>query len=176
MRQCLWHSWQSGSNPFIGKILLDVYLLFTVWRKDENKEKEAGNGPFFPKWWSKVHCKNRKKLWHFLAHKLWQNICLIGPIITDDHNVCLSLSVEYEIGVRSGTWYFLQSLFYALSKMGWSSSRPKTFLQCPIFRKVKLLTNLHTFVDKVIESSKSLLRLRPKLAEDTTSKKRFSNG
>ena len=148
MRQCLWHSWQSGSNPFIGKILLDVYLLFTVWRKDENKEKEAGKGPFFPKWWSKVHWKNGKKLWHFLAHKLWQNICLIGPIITDDHNVCLSLSVEYEIGVRSGTWYFLHSLFYALSKMGWSSSRPKTFLQCPIFRKVKLLTNLHTFVDK----------------------------
>ena len=37
-----------GSNPVIGKKLyiLDIYLLWTVHWKDENKEKEAGNGPF----------------------------------------------------------------------------------------------------------------------------------
>jgi len=27
--------------------LLNIYQLLTVCRKDENKEKEAGNGPFF---------------------------------------------------------------------------------------------------------------------------------
>ena len=32
-----------GSNPVIG----NFYLLLTVWRNYENKEKEAGNGPFF---------------------------------------------------------------------------------------------------------------------------------
>ena len=30
-------------------ILLNIYLLLTVCRKDENKEKEAGNGPFLKK-------------------------------------------------------------------------------------------------------------------------------
>ena len=40
-----------GSNPVIGKIYIYVYilnicLLSTVYRKDENKEKEAGNGQF----------------------------------------------------------------------------------------------------------------------------------
>ena len=40
-----------GSNPVIGKKLyiLDIYLLWTVHWKDENKEKEAGNGPFLTK-------------------------------------------------------------------------------------------------------------------------------
>ena len=40
-----------GSNPVIGKILfiLKICLLSTVYWKDENKEKEAGNGPFFEK-------------------------------------------------------------------------------------------------------------------------------
>ena len=28
------------------QLLLNIYLLLTVCRKDENKEKEAGNGPF----------------------------------------------------------------------------------------------------------------------------------
>ena len=38
-----------GSNPFIGK-LSNIHL-FTVncFEKDENKEKEAGNGPFLKK-------------------------------------------------------------------------------------------------------------------------------
>ena len=29
------------------QLLLNIYLLLTVCRKDENKGKEAGNGPFF---------------------------------------------------------------------------------------------------------------------------------
>ena len=35
-----------GSNPVIGNFYLNIYLLLTVCRKDENKEKEAENGPF----------------------------------------------------------------------------------------------------------------------------------
>ena len=37
-----------GSNPVIGKNLLisNICLLSTVYWKDENKEKEAGDGPF----------------------------------------------------------------------------------------------------------------------------------
>ena len=31
------------------QLLLNIYLLLTVCRKDENKEKEAGNGQFFLK-------------------------------------------------------------------------------------------------------------------------------
>ena len=31
------------------QLLLNIYLLLPVCRKDENKEKEAGNGPFFKK-------------------------------------------------------------------------------------------------------------------------------
>ena len=37
-----------GSNPDIGKnlFILNICLLSTVFGKDENKEKEAGDGPF----------------------------------------------------------------------------------------------------------------------------------
>ena len=38
-----------GLNPVIGKkiiYILNICLLSTVYWKDENKEKEAGNGPF----------------------------------------------------------------------------------------------------------------------------------
>ena len=40
-----------GSNSVIGKNLLisNICILSTVYWKDENKEKEAGNGPFFLK-------------------------------------------------------------------------------------------------------------------------------
>ena len=40
-----------GSNPVIGKknSILNICLLSTVYWKDENKEKDAGNGPFFKK-------------------------------------------------------------------------------------------------------------------------------
>ena len=40
-----------GSNPVIGKNLfkLNISLLSTLYWKDENKEKEAGNGPLFKK-------------------------------------------------------------------------------------------------------------------------------
>ena len=31
------------------QLLLNIYLLLTVCRKDENKEKEAGNIPFYKK-------------------------------------------------------------------------------------------------------------------------------
>ena len=31
------------------QLLLSIFLLLTICRKDENKEKEAGNGPFFVK-------------------------------------------------------------------------------------------------------------------------------
>ena len=31
------------------QLLLNIYLLLTFCRKDENKEKEAGDGPFFLK-------------------------------------------------------------------------------------------------------------------------------
>ena len=31
------------------QLLMNIYLLLTVRRKDENKEKEAGNGPFLKK-------------------------------------------------------------------------------------------------------------------------------
>ena len=42
-----------GSNPVIGKNLLisNICILSTVYWKDENKEKEAGNGPFLKKDW-----------------------------------------------------------------------------------------------------------------------------
>ena len=40
-----------GSNPVIGKslLILNICLLSTVYWKDENKEKEAGDGAFFKK-------------------------------------------------------------------------------------------------------------------------------
>ena len=40
-----------GSNSVIGKnlFILNICLLSTVYWKDENKEKEAGDGPFFKK-------------------------------------------------------------------------------------------------------------------------------
>ena len=36
-----------GFESCLWQLLLNVYLLLTVCRKDENKEKEAGNGPIF---------------------------------------------------------------------------------------------------------------------------------
>ena len=40
-----------GSNPVIGKniFILNICLMSTVYWKDNNKEKEAGNGPFLKK-------------------------------------------------------------------------------------------------------------------------------
>ena len=37
-----------GSNPVIGKIYW-IFVYCQLYWKDENKEKEAGNGPFFLK-------------------------------------------------------------------------------------------------------------------------------
>ena len=56
----VWLSWQSGRfqyqispvrNPVIGEnlFILNICLLSTVYRKEENKEKEVGNGPFLKK-------------------------------------------------------------------------------------------------------------------------------
>ena len=45
-----------GSNPVISNFYLNIYLLLTVCRKDENKEKEAENGPFFLKKNSLLGC------------------------------------------------------------------------------------------------------------------------
>ena len=44
-----------GSNPVIGKnlFIFNNCLLSTVYWKDKNKQKEAGNGPFLNK---KIHC------------------------------------------------------------------------------------------------------------------------
>ena len=38
-----------GSNPVIGKnlFILSICLMSTVYWKDGNKEKEAGDGPFY---------------------------------------------------------------------------------------------------------------------------------
>ena len=53
--QCLWHSWQSGRfrpgfESSHRQFLLNIYLLLTVYiEKTKNKEKEAGNDPFFKK-------------------------------------------------------------------------------------------------------------------------------
>ena len=38
-----------GFESSLRQLLLNIYLLLTVCRKDENKAKEAGNGPFFLK-------------------------------------------------------------------------------------------------------------------------------
>ena len=55
-----------GSNPVISKnlFILNICLLSTVYWKDENKENEAGDGPFFKlcyaefehsNWLKKIH-------------------------------------------------------------------------------------------------------------------------
>ena len=45
-----------GSNPVIGKnlLILNMCILSTVYWKDENKEKEAGNVPFLKKIYSRL--------------------------------------------------------------------------------------------------------------------------
>ena len=53
-----------GSNPVIGNFYLNIYLLLTVCRKDENKEKEAENGPF-----------KKKLLVNTTAYHLGQHCC-----------------------------------------------------------------------------------------------------
>ena len=47
----------SGYESSHQQLLLNIYLLLTVCRKDENKEKEAGNGPF-----KKITLTERNKL------------------------------------------------------------------------------------------------------------------
>ena len=38
-----------GSNPFIGKLFYGTFVCCQLYWKDENKEKEAANGPFLTK-------------------------------------------------------------------------------------------------------------------------------
>ena len=38
-----------GSNPVIGKLLYRTFIYCQLYWKDENKEKEAENGPFLKK-------------------------------------------------------------------------------------------------------------------------------
>ena len=47
--QWLWFSWLSGPRLKSShrQLLLNQYFLLTVCRKEEKKEKEAVNGPFF---------------------------------------------------------------------------------------------------------------------------------
>ena len=66
-----------GSNPVISKYLfiLNICLLSNVYWKDKNKEKEAGNGPFWKNnesrkaerararlWWVKFKLRNKKNM------------------------------------------------------------------------------------------------------------------
>ena len=41
------HTRGPGFESSHRQLLLNIYLLLTVCRKDENKEKEAGTGPIF---------------------------------------------------------------------------------------------------------------------------------
>ena len=56
-----------GSNPVIGNFYLNIYLLLTVCRKDENKEKEAENGPFFLKKKRLLLCRRQRE-----KEEIWQ--------------------------------------------------------------------------------------------------------
>ena len=58
-----------GSNPVISKklFILNICLLSTVYWKDENKQKEAKNGPFFK--------KNEKQSDDFTATDRAKNTC-----------------------------------------------------------------------------------------------------
>ena len=49
VERSLWKPEVRGLNPVIGKNLFkfNIFLLSTVYWKDENKEKEAGDGVFF---------------------------------------------------------------------------------------------------------------------------------
>ena len=55
-----------GSNPVVGKNLFisNICLLSTVCWKDENKEKEAGNGPFLI---------NHTGIWT-ADHRVWKQL------------------------------------------------------------------------------------------------------
>ncbi len=72
-----------GSNPNIGKLYLPI-----VNRKDENKEKEAGNGPFKKRSFCERYQKAARKLKHCFVTVLSQfntsnfYFALRGPVIT----------------------------------------------------------------------------------------------
>ena len=66
-----------GSNPVIGKLYIGhLFVYCQLYRKDENKEKEAGNGPF------KKEKNYHKSFGPPLPHKrlLW-----LSPMPMDPH-------------------------------------------------------------------------------------------
>ena len=72
-----------SSNPVIGKnlFILNICLLSTVYLKDENKEKEPGNGPFLKKilTWHQVGPATIPKLLFFRqknAFIMYQTVCV----------------------------------------------------------------------------------------------------
>ena len=48
--------WFKSSHRQKLMYILNICLLSTVYWKDENNEKEAGNGPFFKKMFNQSHC------------------------------------------------------------------------------------------------------------------------
>ena len=85
-----------GLNPVIGKTLfiLNICLLSTVYRKDENKEKEAGNGPFFKKRilnthsprisWQNNHCATDVLFYWFGLDQASKKSCQTGNQLYSD--------------------------------------------------------------------------------------------
>ena len=71
-----------GSNPVIGKNLYLHWTFVSVNWKDENKEKEAGCGPFKKKfiWSMYTHCYITPELvpsWFFIQQSIWRQWVLI---------------------------------------------------------------------------------------------------
>ena len=92
-----------GLNPVIDKNLyiLNICLLSHVSWKDENKEKEAGNGPFL-----KI-LSNFNKIVHFAVTK-------VVKIFVKGAN--LSRPTNYQTqGVSKLGWWFFKNLFFFLN-------------------------------------------------------------
>ena len=79
LAQWLWLSWQSGrfrhqrsavQIPSLAKFLLNIVNCQLYW-KDDNKEKEAGNGSFF---WNKLNGFNVGKCYLNLTKKCNPNL------------------------------------------------------------------------------------------------------
>ena len=80
--QWLWHTWQSGCFQHQRYIVRNqtsakIYLSIVSYRKDENKEKEAGMGPFlynFLNWYWSIF-----KYWSTkLLRLMWQHSRLLS--------------------------------------------------------------------------------------------------
>ena len=67
-RSCFLYQWYLGWFKSSANFI-ENYLLLPVWRKDENKDKEAGKGPL------KSICKKEAELW--LSCCFWRQWCTI---------------------------------------------------------------------------------------------------